>query len=101
MESNPVLGTETPKYTPQETDTWTAEQAASFLEIAEHVRNGALYIAALSLGLRKGEVVGLRPEDVDLDNRVLHVRRTLFWIKEPGEKKGHWNLRECKRGRCG
>jgi integrase len=98
MESNPVLGTEAPKYTPQETDTWTAEQAARFLDVAEQFRNGGLYICALSLGLRKGEAIGLRPEDVDLDNRVLHIRRTLSWIKEPGEKEGHWNLRECKRG---
>ena len=98
MGSNPVLGTEPPKYTPQVTDTWTAEQAAKFLEAAEPVRNAALYICALSLGLRKGEVSGLKPEDLDLDNRLLHVRRTLSWIKEPGKKKGHWDVREPKRG---
>jgi integrase len=98
MECNPVLGTETPKYMPKETATWTAEQAGRFLDAAECVRNGALFVAALSLGLRKGEAIGLRPEDVDLVNRVLHIRRTLSWIKQPGEKEGHWDVREPKRG---
>jgi integrase len=50
------------------------------------------------LGLRKGEVCGLRPEDLDFEHRLLHVRRTLSWIKEPGEKKGYWDVREPKRG---
>jgi integrase len=98
MESNPVLGTEPAKYTPHESDTWTPEQAARFLEAVQGVRNAALYICALSLGLRKGEVSGLKPEDLDLEKRLLHVRRTLSWIKEPGKEKGHWDVREPKRG---
>jgi integrase len=97
MESNPVLGTEPAKYTPQETDTWTPVEAARFLQAVEGVRNAALYICALSLGLRKGEASGLRPEDLDLESRVLHVRRTLAWVKEPGQQKGQWEVSAPKR----
>jgi integrase len=98
MEMNPVIGTECPGYTPQTTDTWTAEQAARFLEEAEQVRNGALYICALSEGLRKGEAVGLKPDDLDFENRIIHVRRPLAWVKLPGEKQGRWIETEPKRG---
>ncbi|WP_158633082.1 site-specific integrase [Amycolatopsis sp. WAC 01376] len=56
---------------------WTAEQTARFLE---HVRDHPLYplyhVAAL-LGLRRGEVVGLRWCDVDLANRTVSVVRQL------------------------
>ena len=97
IDVNPVLGTEQPKYTPIETDTWSAEQAARFLSAVEGVRNGALFVSALSLGLRKGEASGLNTEDLDLDNRILRVRRTLCWIKTPGEEHGHWH--ECEPSR--
>lgn len=44
---------------------------------------------ALSLGLRKGEVLGLKPDDIDLANGVVHVRRSLEWVKMPDEDTGH------------
>jgi integrase len=38
---------------------------------------GALWILVVSLGLRRGEVLGLRWRDVDLDGGVVHVRHQL------------------------
>ena len=98
METNPVLGTDPVKYTLQETATFTAEEGRRFLDAAEGDRLGALFMIALSLGLRKGEVIGLKPEDVDLEQRVLHVRRSLAWVKLPGAEQGEWIEREPKRG---
>jgi integrase len=97
MDMNPVLGTDPVHYTPQDMATLTADEAIRFLEAAEHDRLGALFIIALSLGLRKGEAIGLKPEDVDLDGRMIHVRRSLQWVKLPNEKQGHWNERPPKR----
>ncbi len=37
----------------------------------------ALYVLAVTTGLRQGELLGLSWEDVDLDSGVLRVRRTL------------------------
>jgi integrase len=56
-----------------------------------------LFIIAPSLGLRKGEVAGLRPEDVDLAERQIHVRRALAWMRIPGAEKGGWVEREPKQ----
>ena len=40
-------------------------------------RCGALYIMAVNIGLRKGELLGLRWQDADLDTATMWVRRTL------------------------
>ena len=53
------------------------EQARQFLDTAKGERLEALYTVALSLGLRMGEALGLRWQDVDLDRRTLTVNRIL------------------------
>jgi integrase len=54
-----------------------AEQAQRFLEAVRGDRLEALYAVALTLGVRQGEALGLRWEDVDFDKRFVHVRRSL------------------------
>lgn len=55
----------------------TAPQAQAVLNAAQTQRLGALYVLALFLGLRRGELLGLRWEDVDLDGGKLEVVHTL------------------------
>lgn len=55
---------------------WTAEQARAFLASAAKDRLVGLYDLALNTGLRRGELVGLRWEDVDLERSTLAVRRS-------------------------
>ncbi|MFB3826472.1 MAG: tyrosine recombinase XerC [Bryobacteraceae bacterium] len=97
MKNNPVLATDPVLHHQTESATFTAEQALRFLDAAKDDRLGALFTVALSLGLRKGEGTGLKPEDVDLDQRVVHVRRSLQWVKLPDEKEGRWIERPPKR----
>ncbi|MFN2347777.1 MAG: tyrosine-type recombinase/integrase, partial [Dermatophilaceae bacterium] len=49
----------------------------------------ARYLVALLCGLRQAEAIGLRWEDVDLEQGVLYVRRSVQWItgKGPIEQK--------------
>lgn len=54
---------------------WTAEEARTFLESAADDRLVGMYDLALNTGLRRGELVGLRWADVDLERSVLSVRR--------------------------
>jgi integrase len=77
MPANPVLGTDPVTYTPIETATFTADEGLRFLQAAEGDRLGAMFTIMLSLGLREGEATGLKAEDIELDNRILHVRRSL------------------------
>ena len=55
------------------------EQVRALFDAASDHRLGALYIVAVTAGLRKGELLALRWKDVDLEaaTPTLHVRRTL------------------------
>lgn len=55
----------------------SVEQARMPHVAARSDRLYALYVLALYLGLRRGELLGLRWEDLDLSGGVLEVRRTL------------------------
>lgn len=58
----------------------TPEQARVFLESVRDDRLYALYLVTLSLGLRQGEALALRWEDVDLEAGTLQVKSTLQFI---------------------
>src|ERR671912_353497 len=53
------------------------EQVRVFLEAVSGDRLEAIYVVAITAGLRAGELLGLRWEDVDLEAGMLQVRRTL------------------------
>ena len=52
-------------------------QARTFLATVRGDRLEALYTVALALGLRQGEALGLRWDDVDVEAGVLHIRHAL------------------------
>lgn len=66
--------------TPQreEIHPWADEEARSFLAAARTHRLHALFVVALALGLRRGDLLGLRWADVDLSRRQLRVWQTLL-----------------------
>jgi integrase len=53
------------------------EHARKLLEVAKGSRYEAIYIVALTLGLRRGEVLGMRWSDVDFDERALRVSQSI------------------------
>ena len=59
----------------------SADEARRLLEEARGDRLEALYVLAVQCGLRQGELLGLRWEDVDLESGTLQVRRTLTTTK--------------------
>jgi integrase len=66
-----------PKVHKDEVHPLTYEQARKLLEIVRGDRLEALYVVALQSGLRQGELLALRWEDVDLEAHTVQVRRTL------------------------
>ena len=57
------------------------EQAKVLFEAARGDRLEALYVLAVTTGLRQGELLGLKWDDVDLEAGTLQVRRTLTTAK--------------------
>jgi integrase len=56
---------------------FTSDEAQRFIRAVEGQRHEALYLLTITLGLRRGEVLGLRWQDVDLDARTIHIRHGL------------------------
>lgn len=53
------------------------DDTRAFLSSLAETRLGALYTTAIATGLRQGELLALRWDDVDLDRSLLRVRHTL------------------------
>ncbi len=62
---------------PRRFEPLTADEARKFLATANGHRLQSLFELALHTGLRKGELLGLRWEDLDLDAGTAAIRRTL------------------------
>src|SRR5829696_1637231 len=62
----------------------TPEEAKLLLQVAHETRDRleALYVLAIHTGLRQGELLGLKWNDVDLEDGSLQVRRTLTITKD-------------------
>ncbi len=56
----------------------TLEETKRLLDAARGERFEAVYVLAVTTGMRQGELLGLRWDDVDLGRGVLRVRRTVW-----------------------
>ncbi|MBV8136617.1 MAG: site-specific integrase [Deltaproteobacteria bacterium] len=66
-----------PKVQNREMKVFTPEEARIFLGASRGEPLKALYVLALSTGLRRGELLALKWEDLDFDEGTLRVRRAL------------------------
>jgi len=81
--SNPAAVAHAPKRRPLASTAsraWNVQELRSFLDTtADHRFHTALWVAA-NTGMRRGELLGLRWGDVDLDTRRLSVSRSLISV---------------------
>jgi len=63
-----------PKPVQRESTPLSAEQARALVESVAAHRFGPLFTVAIATGMRQGELLGLRWQDVDLDAGYLHIR---------------------------
>ena len=69
-------------FTPEEIDAFKAEAARTWGTGKRFYQQSAAYILMLNTGLRTGEVLALLNSDVDLVNRVLHVRQGMKEVRK-------------------
>lgn len=95
---NPTDAVKAPTPTPKEMRPLSSEESRLLLEAAHGDRFEALYILAVTTGMRQGELLALKWEDFDLENAVVRVKRTLtrnggrFSIGEPKTKKSRRSI---------
>jgi integrase len=92
-----------PRPAPKEMCPLTSEEARRLLQAASGNRLEALYVLAVTTGMRQGELLALRWQDVDIRNGTVSVRRTLtrsggrYTLGEPKTKKSRRSIRLTPR----
>jgi integrase len=74
---NPAAFVRAPRAPKPDTETWSAEDVSAFLRSVEHDRLYALWALLATTGMRRGEALGLKWDDVDLDECRVMIRRGL------------------------
>lgn len=77
IRNNTVKLVKPPSVPRGEMKVWTEEQLICFLEQVKSTRYYVYFLLAATTGMRRGEVLGLRWEDIDFDTAKLTVRRSL------------------------
>lgn len=78
---NPATRAKPPRPSKPEITTWTAEQLNAFLRSVEEDPLYGLWHLIAMTGLRRGEALGLRVEDVDFSGQYLAVRQNLVHVE--------------------
>lgn len=87
---NPADAVRGPKVERPTIHALSADQVRTLLEAVTDDPLQALYLVAVTTGMRSGEILGLTWADVDLDAARLQVRRTLYRLR------GSWMFGEPK-----
>jgi integrase len=96
---NPADAVKAPTPAAKEMRPLSAFEARKLLEAAGGDRLEALYVLAVHTGMRRGELLGLKWADVDLEDATIRVRRTLtrkgtgHVLGEPKTKQSRRTLR--------
>ena len=107
IKSNPDRRTEPPRPKKKEMKYLSREDVQKFLEDAKKSgdRNLALFYIAIVTGMRQGELLGLKWCDVDLENGVIAVKRTLkrvpgggLMLDKPKTEKSRRSIKIGKEG---
>jgi integrase len=80
LERNPAEHVELARATAPRMQVWTADQLSTFLTLASDDSSHPLFLLLALTGLRRGEAIGLRWVDLDLDQKLLHVEQQIVAV---------------------
>jgi len=69
-----------PTYKPKEIEPWSIDQLASFLEATCNDRYYPIYFLMGFYGLRSGEALGISLSDIDINKKVIRIRRQVDYV---------------------
>ena len=81
IESNPAENVPIPRPRKAPVDVWTTGQMRTILAAVKEDRYGPLFYVQAMTGARRGELLGLRWEDVDLEDGVIWFRTNRVRVK--------------------
>ena len=95
--SNICNDVELPRHVQREMQPLIIEQAMLLLQKVKGHHLEAVLTLALTTGMRRGELLALRWQDIDWQKRTLQVRRTLMYMAHYGFKVGEPKSAKSKR----
>ena len=69
---------EPPRLKKKEMKVWDIEQINAFLKHTKHSRYHLAFVLACYTGMRKGEILALTWDDIDFDEKIINVNKTLY-----------------------
>lgn len=88
IHKNPTEATTRPKKQQKEKQIWDLKQQQQFMKSIKGHELEAAFTLGASLGLRIGEVCGLKWEDINFNAGTIQIRRTLQRVKDINAKDG-------------
>lgn len=79
IDANPVVGTKRPRVAKPGHATWTGRQLQAYLSHVSETRWSPLWTLGAATGMRRGELMALRWEDMDLDAGLVHVEHSVTY----------------------
>lgn len=68
-----------PKVVNKDVKVWTIEEADKFLKRSKDRKFFIGYVLAIYTGMRRGEIIGLRWHDINIENKTLTINQTLLY----------------------
>lgn len=79
IEKNPLLKVRPPSVSKREKNTLNLEELSEVIKYLkkEHIELQCLAIIVITTGIRRGELLGIHLEDIDLDENVFYIRHNI------------------------
>ncbi|MDN4607962.1 site-specific integrase [Sporosarcina highlanderae] len=97
LSENPAVDTDPPSIRKKELPIWSIAHIQTFLAACRKEPHYVTFLLAIYTGMRKGEILGLRWDDVDMKNGKIQVNKSLSYIPEEGYQLGSLKTPKSKR----
>lgn len=81
---NPVIDSDPPSVKYEEMSIWSFDEIQKFLQQCKGERHYLTFLLAFYTGMRRGEILGLQWSDIDFENKMIHVCRSLAHVPRSG-----------------
>ncbi|MFC7686655.1 site-specific integrase [Ureibacillus sp. GCM10028918] len=81
---NPVADSDPPSVEYQKMTIWPYDEINDFLYVCKEERHYLIFLLAIYTGMRRGEILGLKWDDIDFSKGTIQVNRTLSTIPSVG-----------------
>jgi integrase len=100
IEHDPTAGIPYPRIAPHEARTLTGAEARHLMDTVKGERFAPILVLSLGLGVRRGEALGLRTQDVDLVKGEVRISKSMRYIAPilRAEGEGPYRLTGTKTG---